>query len=711
MKNTGYISAESIYYETTLQGLKKSRTPLQPIYEAFTNSLESIKILKDRHHIEGNGTITVHLFKQDAKQISSEKEEYDIDRIEIIDTGVGFEDEEFNRLIALNDNRKGFHNKGTGRVQFLHSFAKTKIFSVYRDETSSTGFRQHVLTLSKDKKFIEQNAIIHLDEGNKEESQELASSTCVTFEGVLVDKDRKKLSSLSLDGLKADIISRYLVIFCNNIQELPNISFKLFINGKYKEETQIDRSDIPAFDKKEKVEICYRDIRAKEPIKLERKEEFELTTFKIPKDKLSHNKLNFICKGEVVEDSKMKLGGLLDNDVIDGNRYLFLLSGSYINDRDSDARGSINIPRKSDLQKNTDMSEEAEIVLLDDIEKVTNSTIENLYDEIKAKLEDKKDNIKELQKMFLLNKNTLSAIKISVNDTDDSILKKVYKADAEIIARKDAEIKRLFEGINELNPASKEYQDQLAEKVSDFVTVIPQQNRTSLTHYVARRKLVLEVFDRIFSKQLESLKNGGRIDEDVMHNLIFQQSSTNPENSDLWLIEEDFIYFNGCSEKRLSLLEIEGEKVFKDMFTEEEEKYLNSLNEKRLIKRPDILLFPDEGKCIIIELKAPDVNVSEYLTQIDFYASLIRNNTVDKFQINTFYGYLVGEGIEDKDVRGRVSSFEHSYHLDYWFRPSEKVIGFDGKSDGSIYTEVIKYSTLLERAKRRNKIFIEKITQ
>ncbi len=127
------------------------------------------------------------------------------------------------------------------------------------------------------------------------------------------------------------------------------------------------------------------------------------------------------------------------------------------------------------------------------------------------------------------------------------------------------------------------------------------------------------------------------------------------------------------------------------------------------MKKPDILLFPDEGKCLIIEFKAPNVNVSKYLTQINSYASLINNYSKVKFNINTFYGYLIGENISDRDVRGNVSAFERSMHLDYWFKPSEKVVGFDNRKDGSIYTEVIKYSTLLERAKKRNSIFIDKL--
>lgn len=71
-----------------------------------------------------------------------------------------------------------------------------------------------------------------------------------------------------------------------------------------------------------------------------------------------------------------------------------------------------------------------------------------------------------------------------------------------------------------------------------------------------------------------------------------------------------------------------------------------------------------------------------------------------------FYGYLIGEGIEPRDVLGRVSRYEHSYQFDYLYRPSENAIGFDGRSNGSIYTEVLKYTTLLARARQRNKRFL-----
>jgi hypothetical protein len=68
------------------------------------------------------------------------------------------------------------------------------------------------------------------------------------------------------------------------------------------------------------------------------------------------------------------------------------------------------------------------------------------------------------------------------------------------------------------------------------------QNRTALTRYVARRKLVLELFGKIIDEQLAIQQTDEKsIDEKLLHNLIFQQSSNNPGESDLWLINEDFI--------------------------------------------------------------------------------------------------------------------------------------------------------------------------
>ena len=55
----------------------------------------------------------------------------------------------------------------------------------------------------------------------------------------------------------------------------------------------------------------------------------------------------------------------------------------------------------------------------------------------------------------------------------------------------------------------------------------------------------------IMNKELEKLEQGGRVDENLLHNLIFQQHSTDTKDSDLWLLDDQYLYFDGCSEKLL----------------------------------------------------------------------------------------------------------------------------------------------------------------
>lgn len=479
------------------------------------------------------------------------------------------------------------------------------------------------------------------------------------------------------------------------------------------EEQKIASSDVPLIDQTKDIIIHYSRVSSdgRTIERTDKSETLNLKAFKIEKEKLPRNGLNLISKGEVA--APVKLEGLLPDDHIDGKRYLFLLSGKYIDERDGDTRGRLNIPNQEDFKKTFgDTLFPQEEILMEDIQDTANNTIIGLYEEIKNKGKEKELEIEKLKAMFLLSPESIRDAKIKLSDTEEKILEKVYQADAKLIAKKDAEIKKRIDALDHLNPNSKEFRETLNREVEELVKALPSQNKIALTHYVARRKLVLQLFKKVLGRKLTVQQGEDRsADEKLLHNILFPQKSNDPEQSDLWILNEDFIYFSGTSDTPLSQVKINGKKIFKKEFAEEEEKYLKSGSENRKIKRPDVLLFPAEGKCILLEFKDPAVNVSEHLSQTDFYAYLIRNYTVETIHITTFYSYLIGENIEPKDVRGHVSTYEHSYHFDYLFRPAVKVVGESPRTDGSIYSEVIKFSTLIERAEKRNEIFIKKLTQ
>lgn len=696
-ENDSFISNPGLYFRGILHDIKKSRLALQPIFEAITNSIESIKIRQKSEEIVGTISVTIrHTLRTD--------ESSEFDSIIIADNGIGFNETEFTRFNTFKDFTKGFKNLGSGRIQFAHHFKKTRVISRFKvdDKTMEREFY-----VSKNPDFLDKNAIVFHKCLKEIHSAEI--ETRVEFFEII---DNSKIyNELSNEVLKTSLLERYINYFCQNKSSLPIIKIINIIGGVESGVSIIDKSDIPDFDKKSEVTLNYwaPDPQTGIICKVDKSEKFEISAFKIQKHLLSENGLNFVSKGELVDGDYIQLEGLPSTEHVNGNRYLFLVSSDYIDQRDSNLRGELKIFSREEYIKSLNMLSGPEI-FTDDMQAAINLNIKSMYAEIETAVNDHTAQIQKLKEMFLLSEDDAQSVKISINDTEEKILEKFYASEAKKVAKIDSEIKVSVDNIEKLNPNSRDYGEKLRKEVDNLIKTIPMQNKNSLTQYVARRQLVLELFAKVLARNLEVQVSSERnVDESLIHNILFQQGSNDAESSDLWLLNEDFIYFKGNSESRLVDMEINGKKIFKNEFNNEEEEYIKSLGENRSFKRPDILLFPEEGKCIIIELKRPDENVANHLTQINLYASLIRNHTIDSVEILAFYGYLIGESIEPRDVMGRVSNFEVSYELGYLFRPSEKVQHFNGGKNGSLYTEVLKYSTLLEKARRRNKIFLDKI--
>jgi hypothetical protein len=694
-----YIVPESLYWRGVLQNFSKSRTALQPIFEAFTNAIEAIKI-QQQSQPGYKGEISIRINASETTVADS----FNFDSISITDNGIGFDDEQFKRFNTFRDITKGFKNLGSGRIQYVHYFDNTTIKSIFHQEGKNY---EREFSVSKKKVFLDKNAIVF----HKfcKETTVTETKTTISFNGLLENSgvynknDEKELK----DQLK----KRYIHYFCHNRTNIPKIDIQLFVQGQLKSETSITISDFPNIDKTETIVLPYSKISSngKSIEKLDKSKEFKIDAFRIPISLIESNDLKLISKGEIVEESEIKLESIPKGEHVKGFRYIFLVSSEYIDDRDTDIRGVLNIPTIDNFSKNRNLFTEEEI-LLEEIQDGVNNKINTMYPEIEEVKMEHIEQLEKLKEMFLLDDETAKDLNISINDSESKILEKFYEAEAKKIATLDASIKESIDNLDKLDTTSPNYNDELEKEIEKLVKAIPMQNKASLTHYVARRKIVLELFEKINKKQLTVQINENRNkDEKLLHNLIFQQTATNSEESDLWLVNEDFIYFKGTSEDILKDIEINGVSLLRDNLTPEEEEFRTSLNENRYAKRPDILLFPDEGKCIIIEFKNPDVNVSDHLTQITNYASLIWNFARAEFKFETFYGYLIGEKINPIDVRFNDGDFREAYHFDYLFRPHKAVPGFFTKGDASLYTEVIKYSTLLERAKRRNEIFIKKL--
>lgn len=704
-----FIKATGIYYPRELETFRRKKgTYLQPIFEAVTNAWEAI-IDKFGSENLNQGRITITLNVSKGLDLENNSV-YQIQTIRITDNGIGLDEENLTRLQNLRDPSKNHSNNGTGRVQFLFFFDSTVLESVSNVGEDKSRIVQ--ATLSCNKLFLRNNSIMRLEKDEEIDRQD--SNTILTFNNPLEPKDSKAYGALTAALLKNDIINHSLARFCDNRDKLPQITIERYVNQELDGIETIVADDIPVPEKEEDLEVKYATIKDKKIVRTDQSESFHIRSFAVPEHKMDGNRLYMVSKGEL--GNTLPLDNLSEKETIDGNRYMFLLSGSYLDARDSDDRGNISLVKEKELKKlykdGDSVFQNEQFILQENLVDEVNHKISTIYEVFSQKELEKEKNINELQEMFLLDPATVDSIrsKVKKSTTDAEILKMVYESEMAKVADLDASIKEVVKSVEALDPSNPEYQAKLKELVDDFSVKIPEQNKSALTKYIARRKLVLELFDKVLHNETDALRGGERIDEDVLHNLIFKQHSNNPQGSDLWLLDDQYLYFEGCSEKELNKIKINGTNLLKQELTDEEKAY-KIRHEKKDVgaRRPDILLYPAEGKCVIVEFKAPDVDVSEHLDQINRYAMIIHNLSDPKFSINTFYGYLVGENIDYDSVQESNPYFKEAANLGFIFRPNLPVPGRFGHQEGDLYTEVIKYSELLKRAQNRNRVFIEKL--
>src|SRR5690349_1551148 len=99
MPSIGYsenslISTPGIFYPGVLRDVRKSKEPLQPVFEGFINALEAIRDLPGGTN---QGQILIKIF---SKQNIVEPE---FESITIEDNGIGFNTENFERFLTFKD--------------------------------------------------------------------------------------------------------------------------------------------------------------------------------------------------------------------------------------------------------------------------------------------------------------------------------------------------------------------------------------------------------------------------------------------------------------------------------------------------------------------------------------------------------------------------------------------------------------------------------
>ncbi len=693
----------------------KSRRPLAPIFEAISNGLEAIADrLKETESAEP-GRITIRFF-YDTGLLPTEAKT--LKRIEISDNGIGFDDRNYGRFATFFDRSKGYNNRGSGRVQFMHFAQMIEVTSHYH--INGNGFKRHFLC----------NPKTYITDSVNEPAERLeASGSTVAMSLFYHDNEAKKyFDALTLVDLQRALKSQYLLRMhlakSQKPDTVPSFCIEFYHNENLAETGKLTVQDIPTPSTGD-IHVSY--VKVKNPKaddiewvqQVQHKEKLHWAHFKLNESDLAENGVVLCSKDIAVQP--LRFDAIKKADVLDGCRYLTAVYGGALDKADhvSHTVDRFTLPKRADVEKaaHDDLffDPTKEYLFFDDIEQAVEDTLPLIYTDLYKRKEAQKRNIESIAKAHGIPSYIAHSTKIGISDTEEQITEKIFKKQAESLAHQNIKIKNVFESLDKLIPTNENYQVDLERKSEELLRLIPEQNKQELSRYVIRREMVARVLGMILDQKFVSpshskkAKAGGKKQrqepEGLIHDLLIRRKTTSPGGpNDLWVLNEEFVHFEACSDMPIDQIkDSKGHQLLRLITDEDKKKY--GIKPSR---RPDIFFHVDESQCVLIELKAPDEDLADHLNQLQKYCALIGNFAIKP--LTRFYCYLIGEEFSPIDILG---DFRVTVHGDYVRRGDYKIMRYEnGRQDeeiGAAHVEIIKLSSMYARARRRNKSFADRL--
>lgn len=708
----------------------KSKDLFSPIKEALLNSFDAI-IQRKRIKTDFNPQISLSFYFKTEHNLLNENS-YIFDSFSIEDNGIGFIEENKKNFHSFASRRKGLNNKGTGTIQFFWRFNVISVDSFYEENN----------------KFMHFIGKYHIDdnEDNEKTSEEYSNKfnkTIIKLSNFRNEDDENDQYCNYLKDknlLRQDILKNFLLKLYlgnkdhNDLKLIVNVYLdnKIYYNFYFDKETipQPDKTKeitintkqaiVNRFDDSNKIDITWKNVAPDYKLLIQR--------FKLPSNEIDENVI-YACSKEVVVET-LKFNAIKSKcEIFDNSRYLTCISGDLFDDPqylNSTSDKFIFIEKKdieSDIREGNLFNIENKYILKDDISDKINEGLNYIYDDVKEIKDQHLENINRLAKQYGISSDDVQNTRTNMNDSNDEIIKNLFITQARRNAKENIKIQETYEEIKNLklkslNPTDKEdYRKKLKELSETLLNTIPQANKNELSRYIIHRDMVVNILKLALNNELEiqqewiSKKEQGEklktYPEAIIHDLIFKRKEHGLPN-DLWILNEEFVHFDGYSDIALENLEVNGKKLLKDNIDINEALEKVGLDKDTVVKeRPDIFLFPEEGKCVLVEFKAPDVDLANHTTQIQKYARLIANYSRENGQFKNFYGYLIG----NKYGVGIDSNWKKVPYGNSRIYPSYSITSIDETEApiANLYQEMLLLSDIAIKAEIRNRSFAEKL--
>jgi hypothetical protein len=656
-----------------VENIRSGTTVYTPLVEIIVNAIQAIE---DKKIADGQVDIVVERSDQDEL----DKKVPQVVSFRIKDNGIGFTKENRDSFDTLySDYKLSQGGKGFGRFICLKYFEDLEIESVYQD---GRAFKYRKFKMGKGNDII-------VDE------EECGSEESVTRTTVKLSQVKEgRFSDKKIPTIARVLAERLLPYFIDQDYSCPVIAITESDGSGRIVLNNFISNQLSALIKEMQLSSNNFSLKGNNI-----EYEFRVRLFKFYSPKNQRSKISLVAHRREVTDAAIhnyipefieeffdkQSDGSDDHDrnyVV--KAYVF---GSYLDENVSLERGGFEFQKESDLIHGVSQT---------DIEnKAAEISRAAIGDEITARQEKKRERVQSYVDdeapwhRSILKSVDLSSMPYSPSkeEIELRLQKEKYRQENEVTVK----IGKLLKEGNI---------DDLKKNVTELVSQISETSKNDLTHYIALRRKVLE----LFSKNLELDPDGRYSSEGAVHDIIFPRRKDTDsipfDDHNLWIVDERLNFTNYVS----------SDKALGDGSTD----------------RPDLLaydrrvLFRGDNETsnpvTIFEFKKPQrddfVNPSsteDPIQQIVRYVNQVREGKFKtpegrKIMVseNTpFYGYVVC------DLTAKVEKWLE-FEKDYKPMP-DKLGWFRWHDNNNLYLEVIGWDKVLRDAEMRNRIFFHKL--
>lgn len=620
---------------------------LMPVFEAISNSIQSIKARFGKAKYVSQGRITIQLIKTKDELTS----------IIVTDNGIGFNSDNFRSFLKFDsDYKRSEGGKGIGRFMWLKAFNDVAVTSTYTED-KETYTRSFLFSVAPNP--------VH---NHTHHRSNIPLSTRIEFKNIR--PDFKEAYQKNLDQIVNDTLSHFIHMLAAN--KVPQVSF-------IQDELEIKLKDKWQHSLLEKMEETLNELN-----------KVYITHCKIKSRLLGENSLHLCAHDRSVQ--KVSIGnklGLKNGFYYPEKEETY----NYVGIVSSEMFDRLVLANRSDFSKNNIVKQTIDQA----VERIKSGYLKRNYDKaIEEKSEKLREILAEKPRFAHLVQNIDEYAKNKINPSSTTrleILKDLSNAYIDEEERIDNQLKETKDKVIKGEEIELADTAKMATKISN----------SALEEYIKKRKDILDLMNTL--QEHQDPDNETHYLEEIVHSLICpmgrDSNDISIEQHNLWIIDDRLAYCQYfASDKAIrSYVKDSTSDLAPDILFAGCTLY-KSQNDNQNVR---IVEFKRPARDDYTETKNPLKQVFDYIDELKNGKIVTpRGRKITEINNNTiFHCYIVC------DLTNNLRKIIDNYEFLKEHPDGRGFFGYHSKKRA--YIEIIQYNALLQDAKLRNQIFFDKL--